>query len=307
MRIIRVGSRGSRLALWQTDLVVQSLRKVVPEARYEITVIKTTGDKLLDVALSRIGDKGLFTKEIEKELLAGNIDLAVHSMKDVPTVVPPGLTIAAVLKRDNPCDVLISRSGLSLQAMPRGAKIGTSSLRRRAQLKIVRPDIEVVDLRGNIETRMRKLKEEDLDGIIVAFAGVNRLGFGGSITEELDLLPAVGQGAIGIESRDNDEFILKLLAGINDQATLMEVNAERSFLATLEGGCQIPIGALARSGSILEIEGLVADLSGVRVYRDRIKGDISQAEQLGKSLALRLIDMGADQVLKEIRDQESQI
>ncbi|MGE5418370.1 MAG: hydroxymethylbilane synthase [Acidobacteriota bacterium] len=306
MPLVKVGSRGSKLALWQTDFVLQKLKEAEPDVDFEKVIIKTKGDKLLDVALSKIGDKGLFTKEIENELLAGNIDLAVHSMKDLPTFVPLGLTIGAVLARENPVDVLLAKQGLTLKELPSGARVGTSSLRRRAQLLMVRKDLDIVDLRGNIDTRVGKLEQGELDAIIVARAGIVRLGYQGMITEELDFLPAVGQGAIGIECRDGDSRILGLLARINDKTTQLTVEAERSFLSALEGGCQIPIGALAKiEGGEIILEGLVSGLEGNLSLRDTAKGPIDKAYELGKELARLMLDQGADKILSEIRSQEN--
>ncbi|MGE5372592.1 MAG: hydroxymethylbilane synthase [Solirubrobacterales bacterium] len=303
---IRAGSRGSKLALWQTDLVIEKLSQLHPGVCFETVMIKTKGDKLLDVALSRIGDKGLFTKEIESELLAGHIDLAVHSMKDLPTEVPDGLEIGAILTREQPQDVLIAANGASLAELPHGARIGTSSLRRRAQLAAVRPDLRIVDLRGNIDTRIRRLTEEGLDAIILAFAGVARLGYEDRVTEMLPFLPAVGQGAIGIEIRKDDPTVKPLVQTINHDETRTAIAAERSFMAVLEGGCQIPIGALGTvKGDQLEVEGLVADLDGKRILRDRMTGPAADPVGLGRKLAERLLDQGAGDILREIRSQES--
>ncbi|MGE5423410.1 MAG: hydroxymethylbilane synthase [Ignavibacteriales bacterium] len=305
MSKVKVGSRGSKLALWQTDHVMQRLAQDDPLNTYEKVIIKTKGDKLLDVALSKIGDKGLFTKEIEHEILSGAVDLAVHSMKDLPTMVPEGLMVGAVLARENPRDVLLAKEGLKLADLPKGARIGTSSLRRRAQLMLVRQDLDIVELRGNIDTRIKRLLDGELDAIILAYAGVSRLAYQDLITEELSFLPAVGQGAIAIEIRNNDERVHSLVNRLDDKDTRVAVTAERAFLRAMEGGCQIPIGALAvvHNGE-LELEGLVADLEGVRVYRDRISGPIDLAEELGIQLARHLLNQGADTVLREIRQQE---
>lgn len=304
---VKVGSRGSRLALWQTDHVMKRLAEADPRSTYEKIIIKTKGDKLLDVALSKIGDKGLFTKEIENEIISGAIDLAVHSMKDIPTIIPDGLMIGAVLVRENPQDVLLSRHGIKLMDLPKGARIGTSSLRRRAQLMILRQDLEIVELRGNIDTRIKRLSDGELDAIILAYAGVSRLAYEDMVTEELTFLPAVGQGAIAIEIRDNDEAVKSIVKQLDDLDTRVAVTAERAFLKALEGGCQIPIGALARiENGRLEIEGLVADLKGERVIRDRLSGPTEKAESLGIQLADHLLSRGADRVLSEIRQQEQQ-
>ncbi|PKM76789.1 MAG: hydroxymethylbilane synthase [Firmicutes bacterium HGW-Firmicutes-15] len=306
MQRLRLGTRGSKLALWQADYVAWELRQVVPDIDIEIKIIKTKGDKILDVALSKIGDKGLFTREIENELLAGEIDLAVHSMKDLPTFIAPGLVLGGVLKRENPQDVLISHKGYSLTSLPRNGSVGTSSLRRIAQLRALRPDIRMVDLRGNVETRIKKMEEQDLDGIILAYAGVKRLGFTGKISEMIAtdiMLPAVGQGAIAIELREEDNETLKVISPINNLHTKLETMAERALLRELEGGCQVPIASLAQiKGNILYIEGLVASMNGQRVIKESLTGDLNKAEEIGRSLAQSLLNRGADSILAEIRE-----
>jgi hydroxymethylbilane synthase len=302
LRKVKIGTRGSKLALWQTELVLTKLKASAPETVFEQVVIKTKGDKILDVALSRIGDKGLFTKEIENEIRNGRIDLAVHSMKDLPTVLPSGLIIGAVLARDNPNDILLTRDGSRLKDMKPGSMVGTSSLRRRAQLLSQRPDLEVMELRGNVDSRIRRLIKGDFEGMILARAGVARLGYEDMISEDLSFLPAVGQGAIGIETRAGDSEILDLIGRLDDANTRHEVEAERAFLFTLEGGCQIPVAALAAvNKDTLVIEGLVSDLDGTRVYRDTMTGPVLQAEALGRQLAERLLARGAGEVLDEIR------
>ena len=304
MRKIRIGTRGSRLALWQTDFVVNKLLELDDRLDIEKVTIKTTGDKFLDVALSRIGDKGLFTKEIEKELQKGTIDMAVHSMKDMPTRITDGLAIGAVLPRENPKDVLLSREGQKLAALPVGASVGTSSLRRKAQLLAMRPDLNIVDLRGNIDTRIRRLQNGELDAIVVAAAGVARLGYEGMVTEELEFLPAVGQGAIMVEIRDDAPDIRELVAKLDNRSTRLAVAAERAFLGVLEGGCQIPVGCLGSvKDGLLTLEGLVSDLEGKKVFRSRLSGTADEAEDLGRKLAHELMNQGADVVLKQIRNQ----
>lgn len=302
---LRLGTRGSRLALWQADWVAQEMHRLHPTLQIEIKVIKTQGDKILDVALSKIGDKGLFTKEIENELLAGEIDLAVHSMKDLPTILPPGLMAGAVLKRENPQDVLISSQGFNLETLPQGGRIGTSSLRRIAQLKALRPDLQPVDLRGNLETRLKKMEEQKLDGIILAYAGVKRLGFDAYITQMIDtevILPAVSQGAVLAEVREGDRDTRKLIAPINDQAADAATRAERALLRELEGGCQVPIAALAQvRGDRLQLRAMVASLDGEHMIRDSYDGEIERAEDIGRNLAMRMLDQGAGQILSEIR------
>lgn len=304
MKKLKLGTRGSNLALWQASYVAELL-KAKSNLEVEIVVIKTKGDKILDVALSKIGDKGLFTKEIENQLLDYEIDIAVHSLKDLPSVITEGLTIGAVLNRENPNDVLIAKDGLTIDELPSRAKIGTSSLRRIAQLKAYRPDIITVDIRGNIETRIRKMQEEGLDGIILAYSGVKRLNLDHLISEVIDnevLLPAVGQGAIAIEIRENDSQIEEVMALINDEETYLTTKAERAFLRTLEGGCQVPIAAYAYlEEDKLNISGLVASLDGKVVYKSSLVGNENVAEQLGVDLAKELIDLGALDILHKIK------
>jgi hydroxymethylbilane synthase len=270
----------------------------------EKVLIKTKGDILLDVALSKIGDKGLFTKEIEKEILSGSIDMAVHSMKDMPTKITEGLALGAVLQRENPKDVLLARDGMRLAQLPAGASVGTSSLRRRAQLLSLRPDLNIVELRGNIDTRIRRLLDKEMDAIVLAAAGVIRLGYQDLITEELEILSAVGQGAIVIETRDDDQELLEFVKHLEDPVTRAEITAERAFLAVLEGGCQIPVGCVSRiQDASLKLEGLVADLDGQRIFRESLTGPMDQAGEIGVRLALTLVEQGAGEVLDHIRSQ----
>jgi len=303
--VLRLGTRGSRLALWQAGQVADQLKTAWPELSIETKIIKTIGDKILDVALSRIGDKGLFTKEIENELLEGTVDIAVHSMKDLPSEIPPGLCIGAVLKRENPCDVLISQHNYRFADLPPGAIIGTSSLRRIAQLKARRPDLRFCEIRGNVETRIKKMQELNLDGIILAYAGIKRLGFADRITEQLPLslvLPAAGQGSIAVEARENDEQTNNLLKAINDDDSAVVIQCERAFLSELQGGCQVPIACLAHiKGEKLTLEGLAASLDGNRVFKGYEEGSRERAMQIGRDLARQLLTEGADAVLAEIR------
>lgn len=305
MQVLRLGTRGSKLALWQAEYVAGELSGKVPELTIEIVVIKTKGDKILDVPLAKIGDKGLFTREIENELLEQRIDIAVHSMKDLPSVMGEGLCLGAVLPRENPQDVLISNKAYTLETLPVGAIIGTSSLRRIAQLKSLRPDLELVNMRGNVETRIRKMEEQDLDGIILAYAGVKRLGFERYISEMIALdkmMPAVGQGAIAIEIRADDLSVKQLLAGINDERCCLETTAERAFLARLEGGCQVPIACLASvKEDRLTVAGLVSSLDGQQVFKATTECDFSQIEASSRQLAEQLLEAGAASVLEEIK------
>ncbi|ADI02190.1 porphobilinogen deaminase [Syntrophothermus lipocalidus DSM 12680] len=302
---VRIGTRGSRLALWQANYVVKRLRDCFPGHEFEITVIKTKGDKITDVALSKIGDKGLFTKEIEMALLREEIDIAVHSLKDLPTTLPEGIRLAAVLERENPLDVLLSFKGYSLSGLPRGARIGTSSLRRTAQLKRLRPDIETVNLRGNVETRIRKMEDEGLDGIVLAYAGVKRMGFLHLVTEILhpdQVIPAVGQGVIALEIKEDGKVAEELVKPLNHQPTWAEITAERAFLKAIEGGCQVPCGCHASyQEGYLTVDGLVASLDGQVVYRDRVSGSEAFAQQLGEELARRILAMGGGSLLETVR------
>ena len=304
-RVIKVVSRDSALAMWQTNFVVDSLRKVTDQYEFEIISLKTKGDKVLDVSLAKIGDKGLFTKELEDGLLSGEMDFAVHSLKDIPTVLPEGLQLSAMLTRHNPADVLISEKYDSFDALPQGAKVGTSSLRRKAQLLNKRPDLNIQDLRGNVNTRMRKLKEENFDGIILAAAGVERMEWKESITEELayDLcLPAVSQGVIAVETRSDDPEIIALVQLIHDKESEICVNAERALLRALEGGCQIPIAGHAHiEGDTVVLDGLVGSIDGKTIIRDQMRGPIELAEEVGKQLAEQLSAKGGKEILEQIR------
>jgi len=300
---IIIGTRGSTLALWQTHWIRNNLQKLVSECEFEVRRIRTQGDKITDAPLAQIGGKGLFVKEIELALLSGEIDIAVHSMKDMPTILPDGLTIGAIAQRADPSDALVSHKGLKFADLPLGAKVGTSSLRRRAQLLHYRPDLNIQNLRGNLDTRIAKLKNEGFDAIILATAGVQRLEFDSLITERLlyDIcLPAVGQGAIGVEVRNDDTELLEMLEKINHLESAMAVEAERAMLAELGGGCQIPIAALGRVlNGQLKLEGLVAAVDGSRVVRSSVCGELSDADALGKQLAKQLLDIGAETILKE--------
>lgn len=304
MKII-IGTRASELALAQAHWVAARLKENHPEIEFVLKEIKTKGDKLLEVALSKIGDKGLFVKEIETALLAGEVDLAVHSMKDLPTFLEEGLEIGAITEREDVRDALISKRGLKLAQLPAGSLIGTSSLRRKAQLLSQRPDLKIVDLRGNLNTRFRKLEETDLDAIVLAAAGVKRLGWEERITEFLSpdwILPAVGQGALGIEIREKDDYIKSITQCLNSPTVFWSVLGERAFLRTLEGGCQIPIGCLGElKDGELTIRGVVASLDGKELLRKEIKGKLEDSELLGKELAQNLLHLGAKDILDQVR------
>lgn len=303
-RAVTIGTRGSRLALWQAEWVAAALARHFPDQPVELKIIKTQGDKILDVPLARVGGKGLFVKEIEEALLAGRVDLAVHSLKDMPAEVPPGLAIGAVPERESPADVLITRNGRPLAALAAGSRIGTSSLRRAAQLRHARPDLEIVALRGNVDTRLAKLDAGEVAAVVLAAAGVRRLGLGRRITETFDpqlMLPAVGQGALGIEIRAADPVVGPLIARLNHAESRTAVAGERAFLARLGGGCQVPIAAHARiTERRLEMAGLVADPDGEALIRDQISGPAEQAEGLGVELAERLIARGAGRILETL-------
>lgn len=302
--ILRIGTRGSALALAQATLVQKQIQEQHPHVSVELEIIKTTGDKIQDVPLAKIGGKGLFTKEIEMAILAGEVDLGVHSMKDVPTEVPEGLVIGITTVREDPRDAFISRKYQSFMKVPVGGRIGTGSLRRKAQLMHLRPDLEIVPLRGNVDTRLRKLVEENLDAIILATAGLNRLGRAGEITAIVpaaEMLPAIGQGALGLEYRENDAETRNLLAFLDHPETSVAVAAERAFLARLEGGCQVPIAAQGSlDGGVLVLEGLIGDLTGARIYRERVSGSPEEAASLGTKLAEMLLQRGGAQILSEI-------
>lgn len=298
---IIIGTRGSKLALWQANYIADCLRKEYKHLTVELKHIMTTGDKILDVPLAKIGGKGLFTKELETEMLSGDIDLAVHSLKDMPTALPKGLTLAAITKRADPGDALISPKYKTLAHLPEGAKVGTSSLRRKAQLLHVRPDLVISDLRGNVGTRLEKLETEGLDAIVLAAAGLKRLGLEGRITAILPkeiCLPAVGQGALAIESRAADTEILNLLAFLNDAATVNAATAERAFLKEVEGGCQVPVGVYAAmDGTILTVEAIIAEIDGKKVIKDQISGSPAEASTLGRALAQRMLAAGGRQIM----------
>ncbi|MGC4049028.1 MAG: hydroxymethylbilane synthase [Paludibaculum sp.] len=296
---LKIGSRGSQLALWQARWVASQLAALGVETDLEI--IKTTGDKITDVPLAKVGSKGLFTKEIEEALLEGRIDLAVHSLKDLPTVLPPGLTVAAIPERETPQDAIIGRK---LDQLPQGARVGTSSLRRSAQLKKLRPDLQIESVRGNLDTRLRKLDEGQFDAIMLAGAGLRRLGWGDRIAELLPpdiMCPAVGQGALAIETRDDGGDAYQICHRLDHAATRAAVTAERAVLASLGGGCQVPIGAYARvSGDALQLRSVVIDPDGQTLIVDETSGPVSDAEQLGTAAAGRLLAGGAQKILVQV-------
>ena len=302
---IIIGSRGSELALWQANHVKKLIEKKHRSVQVDIKIIKTKGDKILDVALSKIGDKSLFTKELEIELFEKRVDLAVHSLKDLQTIIPDGLKLAAVSRRHEVEDALIGRKkGITIHSLKDGAVVATGSLRRRCQLLHLRPDITVVDLRGNVPSRIDKFLKSDWDAIILARAGVERLNLEKYISSYIstdDILPAVGQGALGIEIHKENKIVDEIVQSIHHEETYLSVLAERSLLRTLEGGCQVPIGAYAEVKSTgLYLDAMVGSLDGSLTFRKKIRGSKSKAEKVGESLAKDLLKAGARQVLKEI-------
>ena len=302
-----VGTRSSQLALWQADFVIGELAKKYPELVVEKRLMTTKGDKILNAPLAKIGGKGLFTKELETAMLEGEIDIAVHSLKDMPVVVPEGLVITAITQRADPGDAFVSSKYESFQQLPAGAKVGTSSLRRKAQLLHARPDLQIEDLRGNVNTRLRKMEEENFDGIILACAGLKRLGFGDKIRQVMPqtmCLPAVGQGALAIECRQADKETRELLEFLNDRCTRLCTEAERGFLATVEGGCQVPVGVHAVSAEAgIRVEAVIASLDGSTLLRDAQEAEVKNAQEaraVGINLAEKLLARGGREILRSI-------
>ncbi len=302
---IIIATRGSKLALWQANHVSALLQKTYPELKVRLKIIKTSGDKIQDVPLAQIGGKALFVKEIEEALLAGEADLAVHSMKDVPAELPQGLKLGIMPPRGNFADCLLSNHYPDLKSMPAGSTIGTSSLRRQAQLLALRPDLEIKALRGNLDTRIKKLKQEQFSAIVVASAGLQRLGLSTEYAHDLqppDFLPAVGQGALGLEYLETNEKLEATLRFLEHWPTRTAITAERSFLHELEGGCQVPIAGLAQvdAEDSLSLQVLVADLQGKRVLRRTARSNVEKAEELGRHTAKELLNAGAKQILQEV-------
>ncbi len=302
---IKIGTRGSKLALWQANWVKSVLEEKFPPHTVELIIIKTRGDKILDVPLAKVGGKGLFVKEIEHALLARHIDIAVHSMKDMPAEIPDGLCIGAVPERENPSDVFISRSGLGFAEIDSGSIIGTSSLRRGAQLRHARPDMVIQPLRGNLDTRLKKLQTENLDAIVLAAAGVKRLDLEHKITEYLSpdiILPAIGQGALCIETRNDDPIVGPLVESLDHVPTRIVIKGERAFLNRLEGGCQVPIAGHGKiSQDQFSLTGLVAEVDGSRLIKAQKSGPMDSSETIGIDLAEELLAKGADQILKKLK------
>ena len=299
-----IGTRGSKLALWQAEHIAGRIRARYPEIEVTLKKIVTTGDKILDVPLAKIGGKGLFTKELENAMLSGEIDLAVHSLKDMPTELPEGLMLAAITTRADASDAFVSLRYKSLDALPQGAKVGTSSLRRRAQILKYRPDLQTIDLRGNLDTRIKKLENQEMDAIILATAGLKRLGLEQYITQILPIeicLPAVGQGALAIETRQADAEVLSVLEFLNDSETIAVVTAERAYLREVQGGCQVPVGVHGEvNGDQLLLEATILKIDGTREVREQICGCCSEAEELGIKLAQKMLAAGGKEILDEL-------
>jgi len=302
MKILRIATRKSPLALWQTHHVRDVLCRTHPDLKVELVEMTTQGDKILDTPLAKIGGKGLFVKELENGLLEKRADIAVHSMKDVPVEFPPGLTLSVIMRREEPYDAFVSNHYAKLTALPQGAVVGTSSLRRQSQILALRPDLQIRTLRGNVGTRLSKLDKGEYDAIVLAAVGLKRLGMAERIREILKpevILPAIGQGAIGIECRQDDVETIELIAALNDFVTQQQVTAERAMNACLGGGCQVPIAGFAEiDGTGLTLRGLVADVQGKEVIRHSIHGAVESAEELGRQLGNELLARGAERLLQ---------
>ncbi|MBW1658952.1 MAG: hydroxymethylbilane synthase [Deltaproteobacteria bacterium] len=308
MNEIIIGTRGSKLALWQANWVKDRITENFPEVTISLKIIKTTGDKILDVPLAKVGGKGLFVKEIEEALFREEIDLAVHSMKDVPSELPDGLILSAYTAREDPRDAFVGKTAdLKLEDLPAGSVVGTSSLRRQAHLTRYYPHLKTVSIRGNLDTRIRKIEEQGLAGVLLAAAGLKRMALGRRISQFLHVdqfIPAVGQGVLGIETRENDPDIRGVVSSLNNSDARDAVLAERGFLKTLEGGCQVPIAAHATlEGAQLFLHGMVASLDGKQVIEDIITGERKNAAELGQTLAETLLSRGAGEILKEVYSQ----
>ena len=305
-KTIIIGTRGSKLALWQANYIQAKLEEKA-NVKSELKIIKTKGDKILDVALSKLGDKGLFVKEIENALLDESVDIAVHSMKDLPTELPEGLEVMASPPREDNRDAFVSLEYNSVDELEKGAVVGSSSLRRKAQLLAMRSDVEVKEIRGNVDTRLKKLESGEYQAILMAYAGLKRLGFTEHIKqifEQSEMLPAVGQGAIAIEARSDDEDVRQALNKLNDEKTLLVVRAERALMKELEGGCQVPIGANAQvENGTIHIDALVASINGEKIVKDEASGSEEQPEKVGIQVADKLRAKGAEEILDKIREE----
>lgn len=306
MKTLKIATRQSPLALWQAEHIRARLEELHHDLKVELVTFVTQGDKILDTPLAKIGGKGLFVKELEAALLDGRADLAVHSMKDVPMALPEGLSLAVICEREDPLDAFVSNTYQSFDELPQGAKVGTSSLRRKCQILKARPDLEIIDLRGNVGTRLSKLDAGNYDAIILASAGLKRLGLAERIRHTIlpkQSLPAVGQGALGLECRSNDQGVLDLIAPLLHAETDACIRAERSFNAYLEGGCQVPIAGYAiLQDRQIHLEGRVGSVDGKTLLQAKVSGDIQEAEQLGVQLAEQLLAQGAGELLKALYD-----
>ena len=302
MRKIKIGTRASRLALWQAEFVASELKKFFPTLEIELVKVHTTGDKILDAPLAKIGGKGLFTKELELQMAAGAIDLAVHSLKDVPTELPAGFKIATITKRAQPFDAFVSNKFLTFDSLPKNSIVGTSSLRRAAQILSLRPDLQIKNLRGNVETRLKKVDAGDFDAIILAAAGLERLGYSSRIGELLtEIIPAAGQGALAIETRADDEKIFFLVQKLNDAETCEAVKVERDFLAEVGGSCQIPVGVFAKiDNGQIKVRALIASLDGQEIIKASEVAPLENICDLGKKIAAHLLENGGRKILDKL-------
>lgn len=305
-KTVVIGTRGSKLALWQADYIQARLEAEYPDVTVTQKIITTTGDKILDVPLAKIGGKGLFTKELETAMLKGEIDLAVHSMKDVPSEMPEGLVLGVITSREHEGDAFVSLTYHSIDELPEGAKVGTSSLRRKAQLLKYRPDLKIYDLRGNVGTRLDKLEKEGFDAIILAVAGLRRLGLAERIAEVIPhevCLPAVGQGALGLEYRASDTDMAEMLAFLDDADTGAAVRAERAFLKRIEGGCQVPVGIYGKTeGDEVVLEARILSVDGKKAVIDHARGSRKESESIGLRLAERMLGAGGEAILAELTE-----
>ncbi|WP_456397212.1 hydroxymethylbilane synthase [Desulfurobacterium sp.] len=305
---IRIGTRKSKLALWQSEWVKAQIQKKYPEIEVELVKIVTKGDKILDAPLAKIGDKGLFTKEIEEAMLKGKVDIAVHSLKDVPSILPEGLKLIAFSRREDPRDAFLSNGKFTFKTLPYGARVGTSSLRRKAQLKRLRPDLKIEDLRGNVDTRIRKLKEGQYDAIILAAAGIKRLGFDAEIDEILSpdiMIPSVSQGILGIEGRENDPEIERIVRDvINDKNSELAASVERAFLKTVEGGCQVPMGCYAEAKDKgVYVRAFIASLDGKTFLKEEGLFSKENPKETGREIAERLLNRGGREILENLKKE----
>ena len=298
---IKIGTRASRLALWQAEFVTAELKKFFPELEIELVKVHTTGDKILDAPLAKIGGKGLFTKELELQIAAGAIDLAVHSLKDVPTELPAGFKIAAITRRAQPFDAFVSNKFSTFDALPKNSVVGTSSLRRAAQILSLRPDLLIKNLRGNVETRLRKLDAGEFDAIILAAAGLERLGYRSRIRQLMtQIIPAAGQGALAIETRADDEKIFSLVQVLNDEETCAAIKVEREFLTEVGGSCQIPVGVFAKiDGGQIKVHALIASTDGKKIVKTSEVMPLEKIDGLGKKIAAQLLDSGGREILAD--------